>query len=136
MPARLRRLPGTLGQIAVFVAAWLLADHLARRLGLPVPGGVVGLGLIAALLFAGWLPLRAVQQGADWLLADMLLFFIPPMMALVDAGPLLAQIGWRLLLVLALGCVLVMVGTGLAVDRVFRYEQRRHAARRVDHDAQ
>jgi holin-like protein len=132
---QLRGLPRTAIQTVAFIGLWLLADQLSRRLGLPIPGGVVGLGILAALLFAGWLPLRMVQQGADWLLAEMLLFFIPPLMAVVDAGPLIAQVGWRLLVVLPIGCVLVMVGTGLAVDRVFHYEQRRHAEREAARNA-
>lgn len=124
-----RSLPTQFIQVALLIGIWMAADRLGRAVGLPIPGGVTGLGLLAGLLFIGWLPLGAVQAGAEWLLADMLLFFIPPLMAVVDAGPLFAQLGWRLLLVLALGCLLVMVGTGVAVDWVFHYEQRRHARR-------
>ncbi|WP_374356468.1 CidA/LrgA family protein [Chitinimonas sp.] len=113
-------------QVLFLMALWLLADRLVRAWALPIPAGVLGLALLAALLFSRLLPVAAVQRGADRLLADMLLFFVPPLMAIVDSGPLLRQLGWRLLLVLPLGCILVMVGTGLIVDRVFRYEQRRH----------
>ncbi|GAB3262646.1 CidA/LrgA family protein [Chitinimonas naiadis] len=116
-----------LGQIFFFVVVWLASDALARYAGWPIPGSVIGLALVAALLFSRLLPSRYVQRGADWLLAEMLLFFIPPVVAVVNFGPLIASQGWRLLAVLLLGMLVVMIGTGLVVDWVFHYERRRHA---------
>ena len=56
-------------------------DMLARRLHLPLPGSVLALGLLLALLGLRVVPLAALRRGADWLLAEMLLFFIPAVMA-------------------------------------------------------
>lgn len=123
----MRRLSARLVQIALLIGLWFGADRLGHALGWPIPGGVIGLGVLAALLFSGLLPLRWVQFGAEWLLAEMLLFFVPPLMAVVDAGPLMMQLGWRLVAVLVLGCLMVMVGTGLVVDWVFHIERRRRA---------
>jgi holin-like protein len=122
-------------QVGLLIGLWLASDRLSRGLQWPIPGGVIGLAGLAVLLFCRLLPLRLVERGANWLLAEMLLFFIPPFMAVVDAGRLIAEVGWRLLAVLPLGCLLVMIGTGLVVDRVFRYEQRRHQAREGEHES-
>ena len=63
----------------------------------------------------GWL-----RAGAGLLLAEMLLFFIPAVMSLLDYGPLLRAQGPRILLVIVSGTLLVMMSTALAVEWVCR----------------
>lgn len=99
-----------------------------RALGLPIPGSVAGLGLLVLLLRKGWLPLAWVAEGAGWLLAEMLLFFIPAVVAVVQYPAVLLKEGWHLLLVILLGTVGVMVGTAWVVERAVRLEH--HLRRR------
>ncbi len=94
---------------------------VARTLALPVPGSVAGL---VALLFCGGIAPRWVKAGADWLLADMLLFFIPAAVAAVQYSGLFMEDGWRLALVIAAGTLMVMVAVAFAVDRAARLERR------------
>jgi holin-like protein len=123
-------------QSAALAAIWFVADVVARKLALP--GGVVGLLALLALLFCGGVAPRWVKAGADWLLADMLLFFIPAAVAAVQYGGLFMEDGWRLALVVVGGTLMVMVAVAFAVDRAARLERRlalrraivaRHAAR-------
>ncbi|MDR5751985.1 MULTISPECIES: CidA/LrgA family protein [unclassified Caballeronia] len=125
-------------QSAALAAIWFVADMVARKLALPVPGGVVGLLALLALLFCGGVAPRWVKAGADWLLADMLLFFIPAAVAAVQYGGLFMEDGWRLALVVVGGTLMVMIAVAFAVDRAARLERRlalrramiaRHAAR-------
>ena len=111
-------------QSAAIAALWVAADFVARRLHLPVPGGVVGLVALLALLFCGGVAPRWVKAGADWLLSDMLLFFIPAAVAAVPSGGLLRADGWRLALVVIAGTLMVMVAVAFAVDRAARVERR------------
>jgi len=117
-------------QSAALAGVWYVADLLVRRLGLPVPGGVVGLAALLALLFCGGLPSRWIKAGADWLLSDMLLFFIPAAVAAVQYGGLFKEDGWRLALVVVAGTLMVMVAVAFAVEQAARLE-RRLALRRV-----
>lgn len=71
-----------------------------------------------------------MKAGADWLLSDMLLFFIPAAVTAVQYGGLFREDGWRLALVVAGGTLMVMVAVAFAVDRAARLE-RRLALRRV-----
>ena len=109
-----------LAQVTALLALWSLGKVLAAWWALPVPGGVIGLALLL-LLFAcrlvqpGWL-----RAGAGLLLAEMLLFFIPAVMSLLDYGPLLRAQGPRILLVIVSGTLLVMMSTALAVEWVCR----------------
>lgn len=63
-----------------------------------------------------------VQGGAAWLLAEMLLFFVPAVVAVVNYQELLLQQGWRIALVLLISTALVLGVTALAVDRLYCFE--------------
>lgn len=117
-------------QSAALAGLWLVADFVVRQLHLPVPGGVVGLVVLLALLFCGGVAPRWIKAGADWLLSDMLLFFIPAAVAAVQYGGLFREDGWRLALVVVAGTLMVMVAVAFAVEQAARLE-RRLALRRV-----
>lgn len=114
-------------QIATLVLIAFGGQALSAALGLPVPGGVVGLALVLALLASGLLRVGAVRRGANWLLAEMLLFFVPAVMSLLDHGEFVGMLGLKLLAVIVAGSVCVMVGTALAIDLCYRWMHRHEA---------
>lgn len=118
------------GQILFFILIWLAADYVGRKLGGKIPGSV--LGMMGVLLLLGWgmIEPKHIQQGAQVLLAEMLLFFVPAFVGLVNYSGLLGWQGLRLLAMIALGTIMVMVGTVWVVDRVFRWESRKNSVRR------
>lgn len=71
------------------------------------------------------LPLQWVRAGARWLLAEMLLFFVPAVVAVVNYAQLLLVDGWRIFAVIALSTVMVLGTTAWVVEKVYRYEMRR-----------
>jgi holin-like protein len=103
---------------ALIVSAWLLGEAVVRATGAPVSGGVVGMLLLLALLSARRLDLAVVKRGADWLLAEMSLFFVPAVLAVLDHPELRGLFALRALLVILGGTVAVMVVTGLTVELV------------------
>ncbi len=62
-------------QIATLVGFWLAGEFFVRLVGLPLPGGIVGMALVLALLLSGRISLFSMKRGAEWFLAEMLLFF-------------------------------------------------------------
>jgi len=106
----------TLLQVGVLILFWWVGGRVAALLGLPVPGGVIGLAMLLALFAAGVLRPSWLKAGAGLLLAEMLLFFIPAAMSLLDYGPLLRSEGWRILLVIVFSTLMVMAATALAVE--------------------
>ncbi|AMM15223.1 murein hydrolase transporter LrgA [Burkholderia sp. PAMC 28687] len=111
-------------QSAALAGIWLVADLAARTFHLPVPGGVIGLLALLALLFCGGIAPRWVKAGADWLLTDMLLFFIPAAVAAVQYGGLFREDGWRLALVVVFGTLMVMIAVAFAVEQASKLERR------------
>ena len=113
-------------QIVLITLFSLLGQMLANAAGLPVPGGVIGMALVLALLASGLLRFRNVHRGASWLLGEMLLFFVPAVMSLLDHREFLGVLGAKLLAVILLGTALVMAGTALTIDLGYRW-MNRHA---------
>ena len=114
----------TAWQVGILIAAWWLADTAAAALHLPFSGGVVGLFVLVALLLAGWVRPAAIELGANWLLANMLLFFIPLVVSVVQFTQLLKAQGLMLFVNIGLGFASVMLATAFTVEWVCRYERR------------
>lgn len=119
-PRPLPALFRALTEIGVLILFWWAGGRVAALLGLPLPGGVIGLLALLALFAAGVLRPASLKAGAGLLLAEMLLFFIPAAMALLDYGPLLRSEGWRILAVISGSTMLVMASTALAVEWIGR----------------
>lgn len=116
-------------QAAALAALWYAVDWTVRRFGVPVPSGVVGLAVLLALLLSGGIAPRWVADGANWLLSDMLLFFIPATVAAVQYGGLFRADGWRLALVVVAGTAFVMLAVAVSVDLAAGLERRLALAR-------
>ncbi|MFK8329646.1 CidA/LrgA family protein [Pseudomonas sp. BJa5] len=126
-PASLKRFLRLLTELAVFLALYMFGGQLAAWLGWPIPGGVMGLALLLLLFALGWLKPATLQLGAGLLMAEMLLFFIPALMSLLDYGSLLRDEGWRILLVIGVSTLMVMVLTAVTVEGVCRWRMRHDA---------
>ena len=111
-------------QIVLLALFSLAGDAAVRLAGLPIPGGVIGMFLVLALLASRQLRVGTLQRGSRLLLSEMLLFFIPAVMSLLDHGELLSLLGLKLLAVIVLGTVLVMGVTALSIDWCYRWSVR------------
>ncbi|MFQ2701855.1 CidA/LrgA family protein [Aeromonas caviae] len=109
-------------QIALLAAIWLLADIAVRTLHLPLPANLTGMLLLLVCILLGVVKAQWFSAGARWLLAEMLLFFVPAVVAVVNYQELLLQEGCRIMVVLIVSTVLVLGTTALVVDRVYRLE--------------
>ncbi|NIF22755.1 CidA/LrgA family protein [Candidatus Pantoea multigeneris] len=121
-------------QVVLYIGIFMACDQLVRLFHLPLPANIVGLLVMLVLIAARILPLRWVKAGSNWLLAEMLLFFVPAVVAVVNYSDLLRVEGWRICLVIVISTLLVLASTALVVDRIYRFEVAR-AARRQAKDA-
>ena len=65
-----------------------------------------------------------MSKGAGWLLAEMLLFFVPAAMILMQNPQMFGLLGLKLLAIIVVGTILVMAATALTIDVLFRWRQR------------
>lgn len=126
-----KHISATLLQIAVIcLLAW--GTHaLAAALHSPIPGSVLGMLVVLLALGLKLIPEKALQLGAAWLIGDLLLFFIPPVISVLKYETLLEEYGFNIMLTLVLGSASVLLGTGFVVDRVFRFERRLNLKRQL-----
>jgi holin-like protein len=129
MKTHLKPIFYTAAQVLLLIAVWYGADRAAARLELPFSGGVVGLLLMVALLLSGAVRPAVVDRGADWLLSNMLLFFIPLVVSVVQFTGLLKSEGLRLFAAIGLGFISVLLVTALTVEWVCRIERGRRLRR-------
>jgi len=120
--ARVRPALVRLGQSLVLVFAFAAAAQLTTLLHLPLAPGVVGLLAVLALLFSGIVKVEWIKGGANWLLSELVLFFIPSVVAVVKYFDLFRREGVQLVLAIAVGTLLVMAATALAVHLGRRLE--------------
>ena len=106
----------------------LLGNEIQYLLHLPLPGSLLALGGLLLLLHLHVIPMRFVQQGANFLIAQLLLFFVPSAVGVLQLGNMLRTDGWRIALVIAASTVLVMIVTGLVAEWSMRAREIRDSA--------
>jgi holin-like protein len=113
--------------LALLLVCQLAGEGLARELGLPVPGPVIGLVLLAAgLLIAGRFGLLRAEaiEGTDLgrtatgLLGHLSLLFVPAGVGIVQHGGTLLRNGAAIVLALVLSTVLALAVTALTFRAV------------------
>lgn len=115
-----------LAQVLFLSVIWFVADRGAKMLGLPISGGIFGLGILAALLLAGVIKPAWVEGGAELILANMLLYFIPLVVSVVQYSDLFETEGLKLMVAIAVGFLSVMVITAFVVEWACRLIRMRN----------
>lgn len=130
MPARRDHNGRMIRALALLLACQLTGEIVARALGAPVPGPVIGLALLAVgiLIHAratgadpSKIEMTELGRTAGALLGSLGLLFVPAGVGVVQNLDLLAQRGVAIALVLAASVVvtlLVTAGTFLVINRL------------------
>lgn len=112
-------------QVALFIVIARLSDALVGWLHLPVPGSIAGILILFALLKLRILKLEWIELGAKWLLGEMLLFFIPAAVGIVNYGGLVASSGWQIAFTIVVSTAAVMAIAGAIGERLAAGAKRR-----------
>jgi holin-like protein len=107
-----------MAQVAFFIGFSMVMNAVADGLRLPVPGSILGIGVLFLLLQTKVIKLEWIDVGAKWLLAEMLLFFIPPAVGMMEYRELIRTSGLQLLVAVTGSVLVVMVGSGLIAERL------------------
>lgn len=65
-------------------------------------------------------PVSAVEAGSHFLLREMLLFFIPAVLIVLDHPEFLGTMGLKLLAIIVVSTLIVMAATGATIDLLSR----------------
>jgi holin-like protein len=108
--------------LAILAGIFVACDALARATKLPLPGNVIGMGVLFALLLTDIVPRRLVDDGADLLLKHLSLLFVPAAVAVARHRRLLGDSFVALAIAVVVSTVLVLLVTGLIAERLVRAE--------------
>ena len=107
--------------LALLLLCQCAGEVLARGLHLPLPGPVLGLGLLLALLLLNAVPLREpVAAAAEPLMQHLSLLFVPVGVGVVTHVVLLSQYGLRIVAVLVLSTLVGLAVTALVLQALLR----------------
>jgi holin-like protein len=95
------------------IVGFLFLGILMHRMGVPIPGGVIGLLAFYLAMSAGIVKLQWVEKAANLLLRHMVLMFVPLTVGLMDMGPVLSQQARAIIASLVVSTTAVVLTTGL-----------------------
>ena len=104
------------GVLILLLCQWL-GEIIAQAAGIPVPGGVIGM----LILFVALILRRGVsdylEQSTQLILKPLTLYFVPASVGIMTMGPLLAQEGIRIGIVMLLSTLLPLLVCAYVLDR-------------------
>ena len=111
-------------QLLFLIGLWWISALIQQYFHLPISAGVIGLILLLLALMSGMMKLVWIKSGADFILAELVLMFIPCVVGLVKYKQLFLTQGWQLILAVVLGTLCVMVMTAYSVHFGFKLERK------------
>lgn len=106
----------TATQVTGLVGVSLMGNWMSRIFHLNFPGSIIGIVILFLLLKMKVLPLSWIERGADFLIKNLMLFFVPSAVGIMEYKQMVVSDGLRLELIILLGTFLVMVFTGKVTE--------------------
>jgi len=95
-----------------------LGAALKEVIPLPIPASMFGLFLLFLALFFKIIKLEWVEKGANWLLAELLLFFIPSAVGIVNYDEILSLQGAEIVGLIGISTIIVMGMTAVTAEKM------------------
>lgn len=105
----MKRFAVIVGQVLFLSFIGVVGNFLQQWLNLPLPGTLVGMLLLFVLLLTGIVKLDHVEQGAAILISELLLFFIPSAIGVIQYTQLFGSTGAMLLGVIVTSIVTLLL---------------------------
>lgn len=97
---------------AILLLLQFAGELISRGTGLPIPGSVLGMGLLLVVLVLGWIEAEWLQEAAELLLSHLALFFIPAGVGVMVYLDLLRREWLAIVVALVVSTFVVMAVTG------------------------
>lgn len=116
----LKKLSQLVVQISIITLLYEVGQLISNKFALRIPGSIIGMGLLFLLLCLHIIKLEWINVGAKFLSAELLLFFIPSAVQIVNYPELFGRSGVEIILIIMASTVIVMSATGLTAEYVCR----------------
>ncbi|MED4225787.1 CidA/LrgA family holin-like protein [Neobacillus cucumis] len=95
-----------------------LGATLKEVIPLPIPASMFGLFLLFLALCCKLIKLEWIEKGANWLLAELLLFFIPSAVGIVNYNEILSLQGAEIVGLIGISTIIVMGMTAVTAEKI------------------
>lgn len=112
-------------QLTIILALSLLSEFLGAVIPLPVPACIYGIVLLFVLLETKILPLEAIEETGNFMIAIMPVMFIPPAIRLIEFWDILRPVWLICLFIVVITTFLVMLVSGKVTEGVIRLSRRK-----------
>lgn len=101
-----------------------LGNVIKTLVPLLIPASMVGLLLLFLALWLGIIKLEWVEQGGNWLLAELLLFFIPSAVGIVNYEEMLSWQGLKSVFLVGLSTFIVISSTAFIAEKLNNWKAK------------
>ena len=96
----------------------LAGEIISRLLDLPIPGNVMGMGLLLIGLLSGLVDVKWIEDAVEVLLSNMTLFFVPAGVGVMVYSDLIAAEWLPITVATVLSTFVVMGVTGVLAEKL------------------
>lgn len=120
----------TIVQVGFLYIFFLIGEFLRAQLSIPLPGSIIGLLLLWALLSFNIIPLRFVEKGAYVFLSTLPLYLIPATVGVMDYFAVFSGKGiW--LIIITIGSTVITMAVASLVSQSMAKRQEMRSGRSV-----
>ncbi len=105
-------------QIMIINIFLFLGILIKSVINVPIPASMIGLILLFISLKLKIVKLKWVEKGGNWLLAELLLFFIPSAVGIVNYNEVLSLKGVEIVFLIGISTVIVMGITAFTAEKL------------------
>ncbi|MED4204917.1 CidA/LrgA family protein [Neobacillus mesonae] len=107
-------------QVLIIHVFLFLGAAVKEVVPLPIPASMFGLCLLFLALFLKIIKLEWVEKGANWLMAELLLFFIPSAVGIVNYDEIISLQGAEIVMLIGISTMIVVGMTAVIAEIMTR----------------
>lgn len=107
-------------QVLIIHVFLFLGAAVKEVVPLPIPASMFGLCLLFLALFLKIIKLEWVEKGANWLMAELLLFFIPSAVGIVNYDEIISLQGAEIVMLIGISTMIVVGMTAVIAEIMMR----------------
>lgn len=109
-------------QILILYVFYYIGVFIVELTRLPLPASIIGLLLLVFCLQMKWIKIEYIRDGAGFLIAFMTLFFIPPMIGIIEYPQLWSKDGLILIATVIVSTMLAIYITSVLSQKIEKKE--------------
>ncbi|MDQ6599163.1 CidA/LrgA family protein [Bacillus salipaludis] len=110
-------------QIAFIDLFFILGMAIKSFIHGPIPASMIGLLLLFFALKLKIVKLAWIEQGGKWLLAELLLFFVPSAVGIVNYKEILGFEGIETIALIIFSTIIVMGTTAFVSEKIYNHKR-------------